>query len=65
MIYSHRYLIANSQRQTFSSCSSAEIDGSISYKGSQIFRTLTVYIVYKLKLTVMVSFWLVLYADYR
>lgn len=60
MIYSLRYLIANSQRQTFPSCSSAEMDGSISYGGSQIFRTLTVYIIYKLKL--MVSFWLVLYA---
>lgn len=39
------------------------MDGSISYEGSQIFRALTVYVVYKLKLMVMVSFWLVLYAD--
>lgn len=63
VISSLRYLTADSQSQTFSSCSSTEMDGSISYEGSQTFRTLIVYIAYKLKLMVMISFWLVLYAD--
>lgn len=40
LIYSLRYLISNSQSQTFSSCSSAEMDGSNSYEGSQFLEPL-------------------------
>ena len=61
LIYSLRCLISNSQSQTFSF--GTDMDGSISYEGSQIFRALTVYITDELKFVVTISFCLVLYAE--